>query len=217
MDLSSVCLYNVHANEHLLFFRNDVLREDRAIGDATRADQSNFLHPVLYYYSTPPATGELIASRHTHTEYIHSDCVSYRTTGFNCECRLIANCFSTQLLQLQSALLLRAQMCKPYTNAIIETQCIQKCWNKLFCYAIKTGPTVCHVMRLHVPHVYVNQASLSTARVLVHCLLLGRAPFRSQQQSKALAQGSDYTRLLHNPVMYCSNARYVHVSVYKSC
>ena len=31
----------------------DFLSEDRAIGDPSSADKSNFLHPVLYYYKEP--------------------------------------------------------------------------------------------------------------------------------------------------------------------
>jgi thioredoxin reductase len=34
----------------------DVLREDRAIGDAFQGDRSNFLHPVLYYYKQFPSS-----------------------------------------------------------------------------------------------------------------------------------------------------------------
>ena len=37
--------------------RKDVLREDRAEGDAVFAHRSNFLHPVLYYYKDPPQSG----------------------------------------------------------------------------------------------------------------------------------------------------------------
>ena len=42
---------------HASFCSNDVLREDRVEGDPVRADRSNFLHPVLYYYSKPPPIG----------------------------------------------------------------------------------------------------------------------------------------------------------------
>lgn len=35
----------------------DVLHEDRVHGDPEEADLSNFLHPVLYYYSTSPKPG----------------------------------------------------------------------------------------------------------------------------------------------------------------
>ena len=31
-------------------FRKDTLSETRAIGEAENADESNFLHPVIYYY-----------------------------------------------------------------------------------------------------------------------------------------------------------------------
>ena len=31
-------------------FRKDTLAEGRAIGEAEHADESNFLHPVSYYY-----------------------------------------------------------------------------------------------------------------------------------------------------------------------
>ena len=41
----------MHTKLHLL--QKDVLSEDRAIGDASSADKSNFLHPVLYCYSEP--------------------------------------------------------------------------------------------------------------------------------------------------------------------
>ncbi|CAI8049524.1 FAD-dependent oxidoreductase domain-containing protein 2 [Geodia barretti] len=34
----------------------DVLREDRAIGDPFQGDNSNFLHPVLYYYISFPSS-----------------------------------------------------------------------------------------------------------------------------------------------------------------
>jgi hypothetical protein len=34
----------------------DVLREDRAIGDPFQGDKSNFLHPVLYYYTSFPSS-----------------------------------------------------------------------------------------------------------------------------------------------------------------
>lgn len=37
----------------------DTLREDRATGDPLEADKSNFLHPVLYYYRSPPSPGRL--------------------------------------------------------------------------------------------------------------------------------------------------------------
>ena len=33
---------------------NDVFRLDRAIGEPAEAHRSNFLHPVFYYYKTPP-------------------------------------------------------------------------------------------------------------------------------------------------------------------
>ena len=41
---------------HVLVCSKDVLREDRAIGDAFRGDQSNFLHPVIYYYKEFPSS-----------------------------------------------------------------------------------------------------------------------------------------------------------------
>lgn len=52
-----------HGNRHIILNMQyglnysgpgkDVLSEDRAIGDASSADKSNFLHPVFYYYSKP--------------------------------------------------------------------------------------------------------------------------------------------------------------------
>ena len=43
----------MHTCLHYITYSKDVLSEDRAIGDASSADKSNFLHPVLYYYSEP--------------------------------------------------------------------------------------------------------------------------------------------------------------------
>ena len=37
-----------------LTYSKDVLSEDRVAGDPIRADKSNFLHPVVYYYRQPP-------------------------------------------------------------------------------------------------------------------------------------------------------------------
>ena len=54
------CLFVYHS---LLVFTdlqthsNDVLHEDRAVGDPFEADKCNFLHPVVYYYSKPPQQG----------------------------------------------------------------------------------------------------------------------------------------------------------------
>ena len=45
-------------NYQLWYCRKDVLSEDRVHGDPEEADLSNFLHPVLYYYSTPPKPSE---------------------------------------------------------------------------------------------------------------------------------------------------------------
>lgn len=35
-------------------FSKDPFREDRATGDPSDAHNSNFLHPVIYFYQTPP-------------------------------------------------------------------------------------------------------------------------------------------------------------------
>ena len=46
-----VCIVNISLK--LAYYSKDVLSEDRAIGDASSADKSNFLHPVLYYCKEP--------------------------------------------------------------------------------------------------------------------------------------------------------------------
>ena len=38
----------------LLFFRKDTFRSDRATGEPSDAHNSNFLHPVFYFYKHPP-------------------------------------------------------------------------------------------------------------------------------------------------------------------
>ena len=54
-----------------LFGSKDVLREDRAIGDPLSGDESNFLHPVLYYYQDPPApsTYTCTCTRNVHCSH----------------------------------------------------------------------------------------------------------------------------------------------------
>lgn len=51
----------------------DVLKEDRATGDPIEADISNFLHPVLYYYTRPPTTSKrlLLPSSSPSLLYTH--------------------------------------------------------------------------------------------------------------------------------------------------
>ena len=51
---SKYCIPVVYQYLHVcITYSKDVLSEDRAIGDASSADKSNFLHPVLYYYGEP--------------------------------------------------------------------------------------------------------------------------------------------------------------------
>ena len=40
-----------------VLYSKDVLHEDRVHSDVSEADLSNFLHPVLYYYSQLPNKG----------------------------------------------------------------------------------------------------------------------------------------------------------------
>ena len=48
---------NLCLRKRLFFYcSEDVLREDRAIGDPFQGDKSNFLHPVLYYYISFPSS-----------------------------------------------------------------------------------------------------------------------------------------------------------------
>ena len=42
---------------YCIVYSKDVLREDRAIGEPLKADKSNFLHPVIYYYEDPTKGG----------------------------------------------------------------------------------------------------------------------------------------------------------------
>jgi len=48
----------------------DVLHEDRVHGAPEEADLSNFLHPVLYYYSTPPNPGMHLCVLEYNLEYL---------------------------------------------------------------------------------------------------------------------------------------------------
>jgi len=66
------CMCVVNLSFKSSHYSKDVLSEDRAIGDASSADKSNFLHPVLYYYKEPiesiPYKQELIIVERVDTK-----------------------------------------------------------------------------------------------------------------------------------------------------
>jgi hypothetical protein len=57
----------------------DVLRSDRVTGNPVEADQSNFLHPVLYYYQNLPSKNACNVSIYFHQTY--SSCVIVKSVG----------------------------------------------------------------------------------------------------------------------------------------
>ncbi|XP_064406922.1 FAD-dependent oxidoreductase domain-containing protein 2-like [Halichondria panicea] len=57
-EIQSFILWNFEYGKNYSGPGYDVLRENRVEGDPIRADRSNFLHPVLYYYSSPPPIGK---------------------------------------------------------------------------------------------------------------------------------------------------------------
>ena len=85
-QLSDVVLsppvYRVHV---CVFVSHDVLRENRVMGDVDRADLSNFLHPVIYYYKEVPK-GKLYSfsssALHTHT-HMHTHTYAHTHTFFH--------------------------------------------------------------------------------------------------------------------------------------
>lgn len=56
----------------LSLYSADVLRENRYVGNPVIADQSNFLHPVVYYWKNPPKPGNIVRLHGGYTVHCES-------------------------------------------------------------------------------------------------------------------------------------------------
>jgi len=64
----------------LSLYSADVLRENRYVGNPVIADQSNFLHPVVYYWKNPPKPGNVVrlhGGYTVHCESVYLECIRF--------------------------------------------------------------------------------------------------------------------------------------------